>query len=663
MLSMNTLFNKRLLYLIPIIFLIIIVMRISYAYNEVQERKYDFALKEAEVLNNYSMAHRMYYQQFFVKKIIPLNEHTLPALPAASSYPISKSFSQTNQFNITIKTVSDRARNPNNNADIDELKAIDFFNKHAQEEKYFSDENKEFYQFAYALRIDKKCLKCHGEKEKAPLFIREKYDKSYDYKLGELRGIQSIKVPTDILDSYFMDDFFHSILYDIILFIALFIAIFILLKKSKNINEYLQSQVDRQTLKLKNALVIDNLTSLPNRLQLLEDIEKTKQPATIHLALMNINRFKDINDFYGHDTGDDVLKNVADTIQELCQNENTFFYKLPSDEFAILTINDISEEKFYQNIKRVLGKLHTTQIFTQEHSLYVTLSVGISSNNTTLLSYADMALKASKVGVNEIVVYNKGIDKTEDILENMKGIMLIQDAIKKDRVIPYFQPIYNVKTKRIEKYESLIRIVQEDGEVLPPFKFLDIAIKSKLYPKLTRIMVSKAFAFFIDKEFNFSINLSIDDILNEKTTKFIIEQLKKFPEPQRIVFEILESDEIQDYENLKSFIQTIKVYGCKFAIDDFGSGYSNFSHLLELNIDFLKIDASLVRFITSNENSKVITKTIIDFAATLGLKTIAEYVEDKKSLDLLESMNVDYIQGYYVGKPEKGLNTSFKEPL
>lgn len=657
---MNTIFNKKILYLIPMIFLIIILLRISYAYNEANARKYDFALKEAEVLNTYAMAHRIYYQHFFINKIIPLSEETLPALPAASSYPISKSFSQNNKFNISIHTVSDRARSPRNQADIDELKAIDFFKKNTDETEYFSDKNDDFYQFAYALRIDAKCLTCHGKKENAPLFIQKNYDKAYDYKVGELRGIQSIKIPTDILNTYFMRDLFNSIIYDIVLFITLFIAIFILIKKSKNINEYLQKQIDIQTKKLKNTLVLDNLTLLPNRLQLLEDIEKAKNYRSTHLALLNINDFKDINDFYGHDTGDDVLKSIAHHIQGLCDGTETFLYKLPSDEFAIFTIKDISDTDFTSAIRKVLKNLHSTQINTSKHTLYITLSAGISSNNNSLLSHSDMALKSAKNSMNEIVLYSQSIDKTNNILENMKGIMLIKEAIETDTIQPYFQPIYNVKSKKIEKYESLIRIVQKDGTVLPPFKFLDIAIKSKLYPKLTKIMVLKSFAFFIDKNFDFSINLSIDDILNKRTTQFIIEQLEKFSDPTRIVFEILESNEIQDYEQLKEFIVVIKKYGCKFAIDDFGSGYSNFSHLLELNIDYLKIDASLVKYVTTDENSRVITKTIIDFASTLGLKTIAEFVEDQESLEALENMGVDYIQGYYIGKPDKNLNTTFK---
>ena len=131
--------------------------------------------------------------------------------------------------------------------------------------------------------------------------------------------------------------------------------------------------------------------------------------------------------------------------------------------------------------------------------------------------------------------------------------------------------------------------------------------------------------------------------------------MEGFNNPSRIVFEILETEEIENYSELKDFIKKVKQFGCQIAIDDFGSGYSNFAHILELNIDYLKIDASLVKYISTDDNSKKITQTIINFAKDLGMKTIAEFVEDEVSLNMLESMGCDYIQGYYIGKPQKGL--------
>ncbi|HFB53758.1 MAG TPA: EAL domain-containing protein, partial [Sulfurimonas autotrophica] len=176
--------------------------------------------------------------------------------------------------------------------------------------------------------------------------------------------------------------------------------------------------------------------------------------------------------------------------------------------------------------------------------------------------------------------------------------------------------------------------------------------KSKLYHHITYVMLEKSFAFFADKEqYEFSVNLSIDDMLNEKTVHFILEKLSTYNAPHRVVFEILENNKIENYQEIKKFIQKVKAYGAKIAIDDFGSGYSNFSHVLELNVDYLKIDASLVKNITQDENAKKVTQTIVNFAKNIGLQTIAEYVEDEASLKELSSLGVDFIQGYYIGKP------------
>ncbi|RLC27238.1 MAG: diguanylate cyclase, partial [Deltaproteobacteria bacterium] len=342
-----------------------------------------------------------------------------------------------------------------------------------------------------------------------------------------------------------------------------------------------------------------------------------------------------------------------------CYDQKSSLYKLPSDEFALLTLQKITTKKFYKDIELLIDKLRDTHINVAGHEISISIRSGISSNKAFLLPTADMALQASKHEQNEIVIYDNSIDKTISIQENIEVISIIKHAINNNEITPYFQPIFNVHTNKIEKYEALVRIVQKDGTILAPYKFLNIAIKSKLYPNITRIMIEKTFAFFIDKDYEFSINLSIDDVLNKKTKQFLIKKLKQFPTPSRVVFEILESEKIENYEELREFIKTIKKFGCKFAIDDFGSGYSNFAHILELNVDYLKIDASLVKFITTNENSRVITKTIINFASSLGLKTIAEFVEDKDSLDMLEKMGVNYVQGYYIGKPQNKLNTTF----
>lgn len=658
---MKNIFNMRVLLLIPILFLIIASLRIVYDYNNLVNNERSFAKKEAEVLNSLAMSNRNYYQKLFINKTIPLNKDTLKALPAYSSILISKKFSKDNLLNITIRAVSNRARNHLNATDIDELKAIDFFSKNRDKKYYFSYDNKEYYQYASALRIDNKCLLCHGSKEKAPKFIRESYSEAYNYKLGDVRGIMSIRIPSKSVRNYFIKNFISSIVYDILLFIVLFLGISYLFRKSKKINSMLTREVKEKTSELKATYVVDKLTNLPNRNQLIEDINNESQETYRYLALLNIDSFKDINDFYGHKAGDKILKDFTLFFVNKCPYGYSKIYKLPSDEFAIFLNTKKERVEFVPNVSNIISLIDKYKFIFENNEIFITVSCGISFNRPDLLTTADIALKKAKKDNKSVVVYDETMDISKKIIKNTENIELLRDAIKNDNIRAFYQPIYNVLEERIEKYECLVRIVQDDGTIVLPYRFLDVAIKSKQYFHITKIMITKSFEFFKDKDFEFSINLSILDMTNGDMIKFITTSLQNFSDPKRVVFEILENVELRNYEEIKSFIKVIKRFGCKFAIDDFGSGYSNFSHVYELNVDYLKIDSSLVKHIATNENSRIITKTIISFASSLGLKTIAEYVEDKESLDILEEMGVDYIQGYYIGKPSPGLISCAKK--
>ncbi|MCW8894695.1 MAG: EAL domain-containing protein [Sulfurimonas sp.] len=655
---MTNILNDKILKAIPVIFFVLIILKILYTYYDIKDKEYEFAKKEAEVLNSYAVSNRHYYQNLFLNGTLKLDERTLQALPAYSSNIISDIFSKNNPFNITLQAVSDRARNIDNSADEEELKAIKFFNENKEANEHFSDDNSEYYQYSSALRINNDCLKCHGKKEDAPKFIQETYEDAYNYKLGEVRGIISIKIPTENIQKYFISNFFHTVIQDMIILITIFIGIGFLLSKSKKINNLLSSKVAEKTKELQKSFLFERLTLLPNRLKLIQDIMLNSDSKSMHLALINIDSFKDINDLYGYDVGDKIIKDIAYKIKDLCNNKS-IVYKLPTDEYAIFTIANISQTEFLHKLQDIIKKIQESKLEVNDNSVFITLSCGVVSNENDLMTKADVALQIAKKDKKSIVVYDNSISTKEKISKNMEALSLLKKAIKKDRITPYFQPIYNTHTKRIDKYECLVRIILDNGEVITPFVFLDIAVKSKLYPEITKAMIKKSFEYFKDKDYQFSINISMNDVQDKNTLQFITDSLMAFKEPKRVVFEILESDRIQNYEELKVFIQDIKRFGCQIAIDDFGSGYSNFSHIFELNVDYLKIDSSLVKFITTDDNSRIITKTIVSFASNLGLKTIAEFVEDKDSLDLLEKMGVDFIQGYYIGKPSPELNTDY----
>ena len=654
---MQNLFNYKILRLVPVAFLIVIVIRIAIDYGDTTEREYDFVKKEAQVLNTYAIAHRDYYRRLYVNKDIPLNKNSAKGLPSYSSAFIAKDFTDKNELNIKIQTVSDNARNKKNRADREELNAISFFKKNKNAKEYFQKYG-DYYQYASVLRVKNKCLLCHGLRKNAPKYIRENYSTAYNYKVGEVRGVMSIKVPLKNIYNYFFKSFIESALYDIGLFILLFFGISYIIKRSKMVNILLKKEVDEKTKKLSAIFSTDSLTNLPNRVKLIEDIEHSKNSKSLHLAFINIDSFKDINDFYGYEVGDKILNEIG-VILKLKFSKGAV-YKLPSDEFGLFSSLDISKNDFIKAVSEVITTINSTLFEIDENKIYLTLGCGIASNEDSLMKKTDVALRVAKKQHKFLVVFDKNLDLSTKIKENSKKVSMLRDAIKFDQITPYFQPIYSVKIDKIEKYECLVRIVQDDGKVILPYEFLDVAMKSKQYFYITENMINKSFEFFKDKNFEFSINLSIYDILNDNTVDFIMKKLKTYKNPQRVVFEILENDKIENYEKIRDFIFKIKKFGCKFAVDDFGSGYSSFAHIYELNLDYLKIDSSLVKNIVRDKKSRVIVKSIIDFAATLNLKTIAEFVEDKESLELLRDFGADFIQGYYIGKPSAKLTQGFK---
>ncbi len=413
-----------------------------------------------------------------------------------------------------------------------------------------------------------------------------------------------------------------------------------------NVSEFI-----RQKERIQRILLTEKLTKLPNRTKLLDDIEKSRNP---QLAITNIDKFREVNDFYGFKVGDDLIWQISNVLRmELQDLDKTTLYKLSSDEFAIL--QDGGDFNKFIDLMRVCTQKVESKIYKiTSQSISITISTGISKSKYDILATAGMALYRAKTSKQTFVIYQSNMNLEQNINRNMKGVIKIKFAIKYDKILTYFQPLYHIKNRKIEKYETLIRL-NDDGVILSPYHFLDIAKRAKLYPQLTRIVIEKSFEKFKDSHLGFSINISIDDVLDKETVKFIKQKLTLFPNPHLVVFEILESEGFDSYDDMENFIIDIKKFGSKVAIDDFGSGYSNFSHILNLKVDYLKIDASLIKNMLTDKNSKILVESIVNFSKVLNIQTIAEYVESKDILDALEVLGVDYAQGYYIGKPEKEL--------
>ncbi|MDP3586731.1 MAG: EAL domain-containing protein [Sulfuricurvum sp.] len=439
-----------------------------------------------------------------------------------------------------------------------------------------------------------------------------------------------------------------------------------------NIHSVLVSIRDMTALHQLNKELMDSkhdaLTNLPNRRKLLSDIDD--MDSAFNIVLLNIDSFKEVNTFYGHKIADQLLIAFATELVEYAKGmKESTVYKLPVDEYVILIKSACNQAEVSECITKL--SLHLNKkIFTavdQEISLNVTIGIaGCKSDDVQIddkkevMAYADMALKLAKKTRKNYLYYNDSFHIKEDYENNLSWIKRLRNAIDEDRVVPFYQPIVNAKTLKTEKYEALIRIIEKDGTVIPPIEFLEISKKVRLYHQLTRIMIDKVMEELSNHPLiQCSINLSIVDINDSAMNAYIIDKIKHSPYAHQIIFEILESEGIENYDRVNEFITEVKKYGVKIAIDDFGAGYSNFVYITKLDIDYIKIDGSIIRNIDTNITSQIITKTIIDFASQLNIQTIAEFVCNEDVSNYVKHLPLTHLQGYYFGEPSPKITTHF----
>jgi len=423
---------------------------------------------------------------------------------------------------------------------------------------------------------------------------------------------------------------------------------------------------EREKKLLLERIYTERLTGLPNRTKLFLDIELCQNPAVF---IINIDSFKEYNDLYGFEVGDFIILEMGRRLERICSDAFSGYkmqlYKLQADEYALLLKDSIEDEKLSALASRIISVIGENSFAYKGYDMNVSVTVGITralsesfisekeKRQHSPVSRADMALKKAKADKKHFLVYDESMNIPQEYEENIRLTKLIKKSIRAGSIIPHYQPIINNLSLKIEKYESLVRLCSEDGQIINPSMFLPVAKKTKMYSMITRIMSEKTFEYFKDKDYEFSVNLSVDDILNEDTVAYIIDLISIHGKSlsNKIIFEIVESEGIENFPKVKKFIENIKSGGCRIAIDDFGTGYSNFNYIGELNVDFIKIDASMIKNINSDKTSRIITETIVGFCQKMGIKTVAEFVHSKEVFEIVKKIGIDYSQGYYFGKP------------
>ena len=427
-------------------------------------------------------------------------------------------------------------------------------------------------------------------------------------------------------------------------------------------------RLKRQEEELLHLATHDPLTGLHNRREFAAILERHLARAKRYdgrgaLLWMDLDGFKEINDGLGHKVGDELLASLAHRMKSTIR-ESDVLARLGGDEFAILYPNvDCTQAQIAAT--RLLDAIRQHTAVIQGQSIRTTASMGIvlfpehGMQATELLMEADMAMyRAKEQGRNRFCVYSPDQGIMDAPEQRIDWLRTLREALESDGFILYAQPILDLKRDEVIRYEILLRLLDKDGGIIPPGAFLDIADQFGLSGDIDRWVLGKATKILSEaalegKELSFAINLSPRTM----TDKEFLAMVSDMPAlsvigPVRLVMEITETAAIYNIHVAKDFLRTMRNQGYEFALDDFGMGFSSFYQLKNLDIDYLKIDGSFVRNLSKDPVDKHLVMAMVHLAKSLGKRTIAEFVEDEETLEILRAIGVDCAQGFHIGRPQ-----------
>ena len=422
-------------------------------------------------------------------------------------------------------------------------------------------------------------------------------------------------------------------------------------------------ELENKNKELQNEALKDKLTGLGSYFALTQRMEQGSGGMIIYI---NINNFMDFRFFYKTKTVDAIIASFATTLQ-LCIDTykiDANIYRVQFDEFCIWYGGDDAERvvrKFIDYFKA--NSLYITVEGTKEFIPNIKITIGVSlpqdTPQTNRLTQAMLAHHEAKQNGEAVQFYTENSHIEQQYYHNQIMSRTIENALYNDTVIVECQPICDVSGEmaRVKYYEVLVRLIDENGKIRYPGEFLDIAKKISLYNDITKKVVEHVFRL-VEKFTNtsFSMNLSSSDIANESIRDLIEKKLRVCSRPEHVYFEILESEGVDDYKIVNDFINKIRAYDCKISIDDFGSGYSNYYRILELDIDTIKIDGSIIKKLPYDKNARYLLQTIIDFAGRQGYNVVAEFVSSEEILAEIKKFGIKYAQGFLLGKPTSPSN-------
>ena len=418
----------------------------------------------------------------------------------------------------------------------------------------------------------------------------------------------------------------------------------------------------------------DDLTGLANRRRLEQSLDLSLTQvrnfmSTSALFYIDLDSFKVLNDAEGHEAGDNLLVQVANTLRRYFRVNDTLV-RIGSDEFAVL-VDNTDESTVHKQAEGLKNLFDGYSFEHHGHHYHLSASVGVKiikhGEITTvgeILSHANQACyTAKKRGRNRVHFYNPEDREMHTLRHSVEWAPRIRAALKEGHFLLEFQPIFALDSAEVTHYECLLRMRGEGGVLYYPKEFIPVAEAMGLIHQVDFWVVDHALDLLrsMPENIAFAINLSGNVFLDEKLYPLVQNKLKQTGiDPERVVFEITETSAISNFEMTKRMVTSLRSLGCRFALDDFGAGFNSYSYLKHFPVDILKIDGGFITDLDNDPVDQLLVKSMIDIAHSLGKKTVAEFVERESTLELLRGYGVDFVQGYLVGKPQSGINTAKK---
>jgi diguanylate cyclase (GGDEF)-like protein/PAS domain S-box-containing protein/excisionase family DNA binding protein len=421
------------------------------------------------------------------------------------------------------------------------------------------------------------------------------------------------------------------------------------------------------TRRIEHLAMHDTLTELPNRLSLQQRIETVMQSGGVGaLLFLDIDHFKYVNDNFGHRAGDQLIIGVGSVLRGLTRACNGELYRLGGDEFAIHLPEGLRKEAI-DAAERALEAISHYRFQASEQKVVSNLSVSIGialypfhgNELPALLSNVDIAMyQAKDLGRDRYVLFDQSSDNLRSTHKRVHWAKKLRDALDDDRLILFSQPVVRLRDRKPVHHEILVRIHDDDGKYILPGHFIELAESLGLVQEIDMCVVEKLLRFMrenkqIGKKLRYFVNLSRVSISDQRWIKRFVKLLRDSRvDPSQLVFEITETAAMSEIDVTLTFIRQLKDMGCRFALDDFGAGFSSFYYLKRFEVDYLKIDGSFIRDLATDQGSRIFVKALTDVAQGLSKQVIAEWVETPEVLKILTDMGAQFGQGYLFQRPQ-----------